>query len=371
MPDFATDQQQSADPAIGPSSDPAPAPAPQPAAGDQPAAAPSLWDRVTQTASDIGRGIEQEGVSGLLDPQGMMDRQQAQRDLADKFQVMPDDFIGPRLPNQVSEAEYEHIAHTYSDVRLGRGDLTIDPSALTDPKAQDAYRQGALNDIASMMQTTNGRAEIEQLHDNAPQSYDPFGIIPKHMHTTLTPLLQAGTQNVNPTNGYADPVNQPAMTTQADGTAGAGTDVNIRYNPGVNVMPAPGLSDNYLPFRSDVLLAHEMNHAVHETAGTMDGSSVQAADGVRDDAGFKRWEHQAVGLGLYANDPMTENAYRAERAQLGAAGAVGTRAGDAGMVQRGSYAVHLPAAPAPGGGGGGGGSPRAVDPESFNGGGND
>lgn len=54
------------------------------------------------------------GIGGLLDPSGMLDRQQAQRDLAGRFQVLPDDFVGPRRDNQVSQEEYQRIARARS-----------------------------------------------------------------------------------------------------------------------------------------------------------------------------------------------------------------------------------------------------------------
>ena len=322
-------------------------------------------DGIKQFGGDLINGVSQEGLGGLLDPVGMMDRQAAQRELADRFQVVGDDFVGPRLPNQVSQAEYERICGMYSDIRLGRGDLTIDPSALGTPEEQQAYRDGAMGDIANMLQTQNGRDLITRMHNNTPQT-DAAGN-PVHRHTTMVPLLAAdGTRDL--TNGYAAPDGPGSTrTVNADGTlgaAGAGTDVHIRYNPGVNIGDAypqlttggnnPWLGD----FRSDVLLMHEMNHAMHQTAGTGDPTQVTATDNplnatdpeMANDAGIRRIEHQAVGLGRYANDPMTENAYRAER-RLVAASGTGARAGDATMNQRTSYIPHNPpAAAAPGAG---------------------
>lgn len=326
-------------------------------------------DGVKQFGSDIYNGISQEGLSGILDPVGMMDRQQAQRDLADRFDVVGDDFVGPRLPNQVTQSEYRQICSTYSDIRLGRGDLTIDASQYTDPTAQQNYRNGAMNDIASMLQTQSGRAIINQLHDNHPQN-DANGD-PIHRHTTMVPLLKAdGT--VDNTNGYAAPDGGGSMrSVNPDGTlgaAGSGTDVHIRYNPGVNLgdtFPNLTASNPWLTtMRSDVLLAHEMNHAINQTAGTGDPTAVQATDNAanatdpnmafdsayRDRNGnpLRRIEHQAVGIGQYAGGGMTENAYRAERRLMGDTGAKGTRAGDTTMQQRTNYVLYpAPAAPAP------------------------
>ena len=61
-----------------------------------------VFGHLGQLASDLGHGIGQEGLMGLLDPVGMMDRQQAQRDLANRFDVVPDDFR--RRPLSCQEA---------------------------------------------------------------------------------------------------------------------------------------------------------------------------------------------------------------------------------------------------------------------------
>lgn len=330
-----------------------------------------------QTIADFGRGLAQEGLSGLLDPMGMLDRVDAQRDLAERFQVVPDDYAGPRLPNTVTQSEYQGIAHTYSDIRLGRGDLTIDAGhadsdtgGVLDATRQATYRQGALDDIAALMQTASGRAEIEQLHNNAPQG--------THQHTTIVPLLNAD-NTYDTTNGYAEPQGNGSSLDE-NGARGAGTDVHIRINPGVNIWnndPQNATNPWAEQTRSDVLLAHEMGHAIQQTAGTQDDTPVQATDtavsdlfagrwgdawnhfwspseGMRIDAadGTSRAEHQATGIGLYQDLPYSENAYRRERRAIADGGGPGIIEGRPGkgesdrtMVERDTY-VGRPAPPA-------------------------
>lgn len=342
------------------------------------------------------RGLAQEGMTGLDDLSGAVDRQHAQEELANRFSVVPDDFVGPRLPNQVTQSEYQQVAHTYSDIRLGRGDLTIDTSSIDSEAAQgsygmtpEAYRAGAMNDIASMMQTRSGRSEIEALHNNPlvsdagearndfmgfelPQL--PFNVDaglgnPIHHHTTMVPLLNA-TGGVDRTNGYAAP-DGSGSERDAAGARGAGSDVHIRYNPGVNIGDSRpdmhGTNPWMESFRSDVLLAHEMNHAIQQTQGTGDSTAVQASDdssstGVGIDAAYRdadgnplrRIEHQAVGIGQSSGNEMTENAYRRERramADLGAVGLIvgrdGVSDGDTVLTERDSYVGHPSSAPAP------------------------
>ena len=324
------------------------------------------------------RGLAQEGMTGLGDLSGAVDRQHAQEELSNRFSVVPDDFVGPRLPNQVTQSEYQQVAHTYSDVRLGRGDLSIDASGIgaNYGMTADQYRQGALDDVAAMMQTGSGRREIEALHNNTPQR-DASGN-PIHRHTTMVPLMAAD-GSMRRDNGFAAPDGVgAAQTINPDGTlgaAGAGTDVHIRYNPGVNIWDGdPQNATNAWAgqTRSDVLLAHEMSHAVRQTAGTVDDRAVQQSDapgdaGVLIDANYTdidgnplgRVEHQAVGIGLSSGDDMTENAYRRERRAMADAHSVGLidgrpgmGEGDAALVERDSYVGRpAPASAGPGVGG--------------------
>lgn len=310
------------------------------AGANQHAAAPqpdSVFGRIGQGIGDFGRGLQQEGLSGLLDPAGMIDRQQAQRDLASRFQVMPDDFAGPRRDNQVSQEEFQRIARTFSDIRRGRGDLTIDSSGFDGANAEAEaadYRQGTMDAIANMMMTSGGRRQIENLHDNVARDDDGsarrswWGLGPEqHRHTTIQPLFGTfnGSAWVDPGSGnhtaanlrsdnaFAAPVDASRMSRNADGSRGKGTDVDIMWNPNA-----------HLGARSDIILAHEMEHGIHESQGTM---ATGTLGGTGPDSTFNNFERQAVGLtrsdspgnGHYPGDPdgCTENMYRAQRNGLG------------------------------------------------------
>jgi Domain of unknown function (DUF4157)/Effector protein len=339
------------------------------------------WDRVSAAA-------DQEGVwNTMTDLSGAVDRQRAQAELADRFTVSSDATAIPAgaAGNVVSQEEYQRIARTYSNIRLGRGDLTLDTSSINSDSAatsygmtEEQYRANAMNDIASLMQTRSGRAEVTQLSNNPlvddsgnarhsllgfelPQmSGDLDGLIgddPVHHHTTIQPLLNTDGTADN-TNGYARAVSGDDKNRNADGSRGAGSDSVMSYNPGATIAPAnrDPSQDAWLPWRSDVLLSHELRHSLDHTQGTFDSSIVQASDGVAYDADghLKRGEHAASGLGLYADpttNPISENRYRAERRDI-AAGGVGVRDGDAAMVDRTNYYYHgLPSpAPTPGSG---------------------
>jgi len=326
------------------------------ARADQPT---SLLGQLGQGIGDLGRGLMQEGLGGALDPVGMMDRMQAQRDLSDRFQVVPDDFIGPRNHNQVSQAEYEQISHTFSDIRLGRGDLTINTSEMTDAAQAQTYRDGTMSSIADMMMTTAGRQQVMGLSNNVARNDDGTARTDAagadvHRHSTIRALYNdtngdgnwlnddTSAANYRSDNAVATAYGAHGETGAAldltgygtwnrdagTGARGPGFDSTIWWNPDVTA----GACD-----RGDVILAHEMQHALHETQGTMAAGTYS---GPGPDSGtIRNYERQAVGTphtgGHFPGDPdgCTENTYREQRNQLG----LGDR-----FLQRGDYSAPMP-----------------------------
>jgi hypothetical protein len=320
--------------------------------------------------SSIGHGIA-DFAGGLTDdirdPRGAMDRRQAARELQRKFEIVGDDHQGERLPNQVSQAEYDQVVRTYSDIRLGRADLKIDGGAHDDP---DAYRANVMDDIGDIMQTVSGRSLIGQLannvatdHTGAPQLDDTGREIRRrtvvHPRFLMTPDNKdvirdpsTGAQILDTTNASQSGEKEEGLgAPYPSGRRGLGTDPSISYNPNYDITPSGGGR-----FRSDVGLYHEMVHALHDTRGTTDISMVSSLDNVRRDAArgelsegsrvadpamvedageTVRGEHQAVGLGLYRDDAISENVYRRER-QLVAQSGRGMP-GDTLMEQRDYY----------------------------------
>jgi len=285
--------------------------------------------------------LSQEGLGALMDPMGAYDRQASQDVLSSHLNVLPDDFIGPRLPNQVSQSEFQEAARTYSNINLGRGDLTIDPRGLSGADA-DTYHSGVMRNIATMMETNVGRSQVSTMSNNVLRDDAgsarhglfgmelPFDFLPElHHSTTIQPYYQdanADGNRLNDPTGTAnfDMTNAEEMTAPGGVSAdqfrrsstvrGAGNNTIIGFNPGTTL--GPGSPE-------DVILSHEMVHAWHETQGTMAPStrfSSTNPSGITadDTAGIREWEHQAAGLGRYASDPITENAYRRERRMLGA-----------------------------------------------------
>lgn len=261
---------------------------------------------------DYVAGVKQEGFWSIFDPTGAVDRQRAQRELAGNFDIIGSDFTGEKKPNQVTQEEFQKAARMYSDIRLGRGDLVFDTGGLSDEDAK-AFRDGTMNDIGNILQTPSGRELISRLSDQ------------KDDYTTkLTKAPDPLSASENADNF-------------TDGTNGKGSGSKVQYVPGVDVT-VPGAKDDFLPFRSDAVLYHELTHALYDAEGTTDAGTVAAGSGVAADVGtVKNYEHQAVGLGAWKDAAISENRYRSERNQM--AGQPGSRAGDATMKQRTQYSL--------------------------------
>lgn len=299
-------------------SDPATAPGGSPLLDAQP---DSWWGQVGQTVGDLGRGVAQETTMGLLDERGMLDvgglldRQTAQRELSDRFQVVPEEAVGPLAPNQVTQEEYEQIAGTFSGVRRGTGDLSLDGSALgaeTDPNRQ-AWEGGIQANIADMMMTDTGRGQIEALSDS--EYRDDDGNVAVGGSTTIAPYFDAkGAYSMAGAGVDAATADQfDAAFRSYDGERGIATDAMVNINPG----EIRGL-------RSDVALAHELRHAQDMTEGSL-AAGIFVGEGPDSATQFNA-ERAAVGLrrsdspdgGSYIGDASgNENGYRQERNELG------------------------------------------------------
>jgi hypothetical protein len=283
-----------------------------------------------QTIADYEAGVKQQPWA-KDDVTGLIDRQLAQRELRAKLNVIGPNHKGPTLPNQITEEELQHYALVYSNVRLGRGDLTIDASTSDDP---EQYKRDMMDDIGDIMQTASGRQLIDTLANNT-RGKDANGWI--HRHTTLRPMLDehGDVDATNANERSLGDINNPAEGYEArfkDGRPGVGTNTLVSINPNMDIQGS----------RSDVILFHEMVHALADTQGVQAWATVEESDRpgdanvAKDAAKHKpRTEHQAAGLGKFANDPITENAYRRERRALALSGK--GMAGDLNMSQRENY----------------------------------
>ena len=254
----------------------------------------------------------------------------AEKELKNRF-IINDGKKKTRLPNEITSKEFHEIAGVYSDIRLGRGDLSIDPGKSADP---DQYRSDMMNDIGDILQTKSGRYLIEHLHDA--QAMDDKGNMAHH-HTTLSPALFDGKPNTDLTGEHGTNTNFGFGTVRDDGSPGVGTDALVNANPNMDVIENDAKGNVVGRMRSDVALYHELVHAYTDTHGFTEWGPV-AKPGTDIDVQKNappRNEYQAVGLGEFAGNFLTENTYRDERHGVAKSGK--GIAGDELLPQRDKY----------------------------------
>src|SRR5262249_21894243 len=304
-------------------------------------------------------------------------RMKANDALKDKFKIVDEKKPGDP-PNTLTRAEYEKVIKQYSDIGQGKGDLTINTAGMGDDEAKK-FKEGAMGDIAKMLQTQEGREMLTKLGNNV--ATDASGNVikdasgnPVHRTTQIgqayekqadasgNPILDASGWRQNKLDASGNPIkmtdnaypdytnyNTAGATAMRDasGNRGAGQNSDVGYNPGMSL---PGSSAP-----SDVILFHELRHAADMTTGNMDNRMVDASSGVPQDVGaIRNFEHQAVGIGNSAGVgsaqavdpratvPWSENQYRASRAALAQAGAPGSVPSEATLPQRPYYNGPMP-----------------------------
>ena len=247
---------------------------------------------------------------GVLGPQpladddyeGQMDRVKAEMELADKFEIVDDDFMGPKKPNQLSQEEFERVAGTYSDIQKGNTNLQFDTTNMDDKKSAD-FKSKVMGDMSNILTTSSGRDLLTQL---------AYGTNPNNGNAYTTTLIDSA-------NPGAAGSSRSAGTKFEDMGNGVGVNNVLKYAPGVDTDMAKTMSPNYesADFRhitSDTILFHELTHALHKRDGSRPETLVGAEQStISADDKVKQEEYNTIGLGAAANNPITENAYRAER----------------------------------------------------------
>jgi len=261
-----------------------------------------LGEGVARSGADLGAMSEADADAARAD------RLAAREELAGRFEVVSDDFMGPRLPNQLTAAEFEEVANLYSDIRQGNTNINFDSTG--SGQTADDFRDASMGDMASILTTGQGRQLMSQL---AYQEVDGNDISTTIAYSATPEGAQA---IIGPGGTLGDAVN------------GTGTNTGVQYQPGVDfdlgdVAPAYG-PDGYAEMTSDVVLFHELVHANNARLGLLDGEidpntgaftrpSIEDSEAaIRRDRGVPREEYSAVGIGEFGGD-YTENGYRSER----------------------------------------------------------
>ena len=246
--------------------------------------------------------------------------------LKDRFDIVAPDFKGPRAGNQLTKAEYDKVVKLYADIEAGKTDIKFNASDSRDP----AFKAGVMRDFGTLMQTPAGRELLQKMADN------PNG------NTLTVRVNRDAAGNPDTSNAYAD-ASDPSRRNEWGN--GRGVPTTISYVPGKDVV-VPGGTSSWLPLRNDVVLFHELTHAMHISRGTMDDSIVSTREGAAPidvQSRIRNSEYQAVGLGKYADATIAENVYRAQRNTI----KKGTLKGDGTMKKRTEYVVQVAAVAPP------------------------
>ncbi len=312
-----TQDPAKATPASASAEEQAPTPAPTPdAVADNPALAAINGNKDAPDAADPKSptaGMTPEQLQKWCLKQA--ETGQAMGELSGKLHVVdpndPTAATGDKKPNDVSPEEFKRLAGQYADIKLGDTDLKINPSGLkttnnaADDKAgamtKDQFRNAAMQDIGTMMQTPSGRALLNGLTDNENDKGE-------HHTTTIAPLAKG------------DKVMDTETTPSGDANLSnrVGENATVRYSPGEGVMNAPGVPG--VVTKSDAILDHELVHAYDYTHGQKLPGTVDNPTAPKD-AKVGAEEYQAVGLrgkGVFIGGvPVSENDYRRDRRALG------------------------------------------------------
>ena len=214
--------------------------------------------------------VAQKGLAEAAEQ--MVDEMAARQELQSMFETGDAPVDGKAW---VSPEEFDHIVETYSAIRRGKTQLTVE--------GDDAFRAGAMKDIAKIMQTESGRAMLDEIAHSE--------------HTTKIGATETpddpSTAGRIPGVPLDDDGKWKILRARTDGKTGVNSE--ITYAPGHTVQ-----SEKDGEFSSDVTLFHELTHAWHNGKGS---------NYPGDHNGVDNDEYQAVWF-----DEHNENRYRAERA---------------------------------------------------------
>lgn len=292
-----------------------------PAATPQAHAAPAFVQPIQRNGfGDLSALVNAQMDEMMAPHRAREEQQRRQREKADlqrHFNVVADNFIGPKAQNTLTRTEFDNLADQYSNIRAGSTSIKLTDRTETlggSPRTMSAeqhetFKTKTMGDIAKIMKTPIGRQLIGDLATGGKEV---------RIGETVNPLrAEAGAEDWA---GAVDPT--------------TGSHANVRYSS-----ERKSTTDDFIS-TGDTTLFHELTHAHHITRGTtqpldqtMGAFDPHLAD--PGDVGVRKEEYATVGLGAHANDAMTENAYRAQQLALQT-----TDAGRRAYAKRNKYTVN-------------------------------
>jgi hypothetical protein len=221
-----------------------------------------------------------------------VDRQMAEDELREKLHVGEGAADGQAA---VSQEEFDEMAALYSDIRRGKTDIQFDLSRFGDNKeAAEAFKNGTMADLSSIMQTPSGRAMLKELAHSENGTKVTLGKANDPDHPETSPLYKGRTFE------QLDMDERWAQKAELDQNKPVSS--RIEYAPGQTVH-----TDHSGDVRSDVALYHELAHAYHFGKGDTVKGGKQVGDHYVDNSELQTTQ------GWHGDERYTENKYRWER----------------------------------------------------------
>jgi hypothetical protein len=267
---------------------------------------------------DVGVGADKTGESPYgatpdSDHNMYLERLIGEATMENHLEVVDEDFVGPRLPNQVTEEELERAAILFSDIQWGRSHIQFAPAG---SGKQEKFEQHVMKDIVRLLSTATGRELLDDLAygDSNGQHHQTI------IHEQRDPR-KASTGIASNSDNCLDQYSAMGM--------GGGVSPQVQYDPNndwdLNWLLGGVEQQDWLHFDSDVVLFHELVHAKMMRDGETGIEVNEHGEYIREqtldtqhavipeDRGVDIDEYRTVGLGPWAGDPLTENEYRRER----------------------------------------------------------
>lgn len=230
--------------------------------------------------------------------------------------VVPDDYVGPMPPNAVRETEYRRMESVYGNIDSGQSSMQFDTSSffkrdgkdlslLEDPlaymeavKNAGDFRSQYMGYIQDLVKTPAGLQLLEQLDGSK--------------HTTT---IERG-DGVN----FVEAEDNTAAHLDEQGLSRGGSKSKVSVDPTLTEwdgeMCGGRKKQPWMENRPQFAFYHELVHAYHNVRGDAANEGHGHAQCVTEyPHELGNWEFQAVGLGPWAGNSVSENT---TRAQMGA-----------------------------------------------------
>jgi len=225
--------------------------------------------------------------------------------------IVPD-YYGQTAPGTIRESDYKRMTDVYGRIEAGQSQVKFDdsgffkdakgnPISLKDQPVEylkamnraDDFREQYMGHLAELVKTPAGLQLLEQLDHSK--------------HSTTIALSD---------NNHVDAADWKNAHVDKRGRAGKGSDTVVGIDPAATTWPARDEtcnSDHVEPWtqdRSRFGFYHELVHAYfyNRGEGAIGGHNHSACAGMQ--WNIPNWEWQAVGLGPYARNDVSENTIR-------------------------------------------------------------